>query len=152
MTALAFTPPPGFEPHFRKSPLTEPWEPLYSKKAGASLIIGLLVRAPHTNARGLLHGGLIAALADNAIGLACALSTQARGGLVTVSLTVDLLGRAAVGDWIEFTATPAKIGRSLAYGDCRVMTGDALIAKASAIFSLPKDAAEDERTQSHDAE
>ena len=24
--------PAGFEPHFRKSPLTDPWEPLYSKK------------------------------------------------------------------------------------------------------------------------
>jgi hypothetical protein len=24
--------PDGFEPHFRKSPLTDPWEPLYSKR------------------------------------------------------------------------------------------------------------------------
>ena len=24
--------PDGFEPHFRKSPLTDPWEPLYRRK------------------------------------------------------------------------------------------------------------------------
>ena len=24
--------PAGFEPHFRKSPFTDPWEPLYSRK------------------------------------------------------------------------------------------------------------------------
>ena len=24
-------PPEGFAPHFRKSPLTDPWEPLYSR-------------------------------------------------------------------------------------------------------------------------
>jgi uncharacterized protein (TIGR00369 family) len=150
MNGSAFTPPPSFEPHFRKSPLTDPWEPLYSRQAGQSFVIGLLVRAPHTNARGLMHGGLIAALADNAIGLSCALAAQSQGGLVTVSLTVDLLGKAAVGDWIEFTATPAKIGRSLVYGDCRVTSGETLIAKASAIFSLPRNSAQTERSGSNE--
>jgi hypothetical protein len=24
--------PEGFEPHYRQSPLTDPWEPLYSKR------------------------------------------------------------------------------------------------------------------------
>ena len=64
-------PPEGFQPHFRKSPLTDPWEPLYSKVLPDRVVIGLYVREPHTNSRGMLHGGLIAALADNAMGLSC---------------------------------------------------------------------------------
>jgi len=32
--------PKGFASHFRKSPLTEPWEPLYSKKTEVGIIIG----------------------------------------------------------------------------------------------------------------
>ncbi len=150
MMAAAFTLPPGFAPHFRKSPLTDPWEPIFSKQESTSFTIGLLVAAPHTNARGFLHGGLIAALSDNAIGLACALSARVQSGLVTVNLSVDLLGRAAIGDWIAFTATPSKIGRSLAYGDCRVTSGDVLIAKASAIFSLPKATSETARRYRHE--
>ena len=53
--------PEGFEPHFRKSPLTDPWEPLYSKRLPDRVVVGLYVREPHTNSRGMLHGGLIAA-------------------------------------------------------------------------------------------
>ena len=54
--------PEGFERHTRRSPLTDPWEPLYSKRTDKAVIIGLRLAKPHTNGRGLIHGGLIAAL------------------------------------------------------------------------------------------
>ena len=69
--------PEGFEPHFRKSPFTDPWEPLYSRRGEKSVAIGLRLAKPHTNSRGLIHGGLIASLADNAMGYSC---SQALGG------------------------------------------------------------------------
>ncbi len=50
--------PAGFEPHFRKARFTDPWEPLYSKKTEKAVIMGLRLAKPHTNARGLIHGGL----------------------------------------------------------------------------------------------
>src|SRR5262249_17921287 len=59
--------PEGYSPHFRKSPLIEPWEPLYSKQLPDRVVIGLEVRRVHCNSRGLAHGGLISALADNAM-------------------------------------------------------------------------------------
>ncbi len=64
--------PEGFEPHFRKSPFTDPWEPLYSRRTDKAVFMGLRLAKPHTNARGLIHGGLIASLADNAMGYSCA--------------------------------------------------------------------------------
>ncbi len=134
-------PPAGFAPHFRKSPLTDAWEPLYSKRDGDVLTIGVLIAAPHTNARGMAHGGLIAALADNAMGLACVLSQAGAGaglsGIVTVSLTCDFTGTARIGDWLEVRASPVRVGRTLAFGEARVTTGDRLIARASAVFSVP---------------
>ena len=63
--------PEGFERRTRRSPLTDPWEPLYSKQTDKAVIIGLRLAKPHTNGRGLIHGGLIAALADNAMGHSC---------------------------------------------------------------------------------
>ena len=45
------TPPEGFEPHFRKSGLTDPWEPLYSVRDEARVRIGLFLREPHCNSR-----------------------------------------------------------------------------------------------------
>src|SRR4051794_26203767 len=72
MTDIAQDLPEGFEPNHRKSPLTEPWEPIYSKRTDKAVILGLRLAKPHTNGRGLIHGGLIAALADNAMGHSCA--------------------------------------------------------------------------------
>jgi hypothetical protein len=40
--------PDGFERHFRQSPFTDPWEPLYSKRTDKAVIVGLrLGQAPH---------------------------------------------------------------------------------------------------------
>ena len=62
---MSLAPPPGFARHFRQSPLTDPWEPLWSMRDGEAFVLALEIAAPHTNARGMAHGGLIAALADN---------------------------------------------------------------------------------------
>ena len=59
--------PDGFERQSRPSPLTDPWEPIYSKETPDAIILGLRLATPHTNARGFAHGGLIAALTDKAM-------------------------------------------------------------------------------------
>ena len=76
--------PAGFEPHFRQSPFTDPWEPLYSKKTEKAVTMGLRLAKAHTNARGLIHGGLIASLADNSMGYSCAQATGWTTSFVTV--------------------------------------------------------------------
>ena len=105
--------PDGFVPHFRKSPLTDPWEPLYSKKTDDAIIIGLRATESHCNSRGFVHGGLISALADNAMGLSCAGHHENLTGLVTISLHVDFVGSAKIGDWLEFSTQTVKPGRSI---------------------------------------
>ena len=83
--------PEGFERHTRRSPLTDPWEPLYSRRTDKAVIIGLRLAKAHTNGRGLIHGGLIAALADNAMGHSCAHVMGGVSSLVTIGLAVDFV-------------------------------------------------------------
>ena len=40
--------PEGFSRHDRKSPLTDPWEPLYRRLSGDTVILGLRAGAAHT--------------------------------------------------------------------------------------------------------
>ena len=47
--------PEGFELHTRRSPLTDPWEPLYSKRTGKAVILGLRLAKPHRLAAGGLE-------------------------------------------------------------------------------------------------
>ena len=132
--------PEGFSPHVRKSPLTDPWEPLYARKDSDRTVIGLVVAAAHTNSRGFLHGGLIAALADNAMGLSCGVVLARDGiaanGLVTISLTVDYVGRAEIGQWLVFDTAFIRPGRTICFAEAEVTADGAPVARARATFRV----------------
>jgi uncharacterized protein (TIGR00369 family) len=128
--------PAGFEPHFRKSPFTDPWEPLYSKKTEAAVIIGLRLARSHTNARGLIHGGLIASLADNAMGYSCAQAMGWATSLVTISLAVDYVGAAEIGQWLAVESTVIKTGNTICFAQSLIKADDAVIARANGTFCV----------------
>lgn len=128
--------PDGFEPHFRRSPLTEAWEPLYSKRTDKAVIMGLRLAQPHTNARGLIHGGLIAALADNAMGYSCAQATGWRTTFVTISLAVDFIGSADIGQWLAVESDVIKTGATICFAQSLIKADDVVIARASATFRV----------------
>jgi uncharacterized protein (TIGR00369 family) len=128
--------PAGFEPHFRRSPLTDPWEPLYSKRTDKAVIIGLRLAKPHTNGRGLIHGGLIAALADNAMGYSCAQATGWTTTFVTISLAVDFVGTAEIGQWCTVESEVIKTGRTICFAQSLIKAEDAVIARANGTFRV----------------
>ena len=128
--------PEGFEPHFRKSPMTDPWEPLYSKRTEKAVIMGLRLAKPHTNGRGLIHGGLIAALSDNAMGYSCALVMGWTSSLVTISLSVDFVGTAQVGQWLAVESDVIKTGSTICFAQSLVKADDVVIARANGTFRV----------------
>src|ERR1700687_1869292 len=83
--------PEGFEPQSRRSPLTDPWEPIYSKQTPDAIILGLRLATPHTNARGVVHGGVIAALTDKAMGHSCGHKMRGAYSLVTGRMSIAFL-------------------------------------------------------------
>jgi uncharacterized protein (TIGR00369 family) len=128
--------PAGFEPLSRKSSLTEPWEPLYAKSTDKAVIIGLRLARPHTNGRGLIHGGLIAALGDNAMGYSCARVTNWTTSFVTISLAVDFVGSAEIGQWCSIETDVIKTGKTICFAQCLVKADDVVIARASGTFRV----------------
>jgi uncharacterized protein (TIGR00369 family) len=133
--------PEGFEPHSRKSPLTEPWEPHYATRTDKAVIIGLRLARPHTNGRGLIHGGLIAALADNAMGHSCAHCMGGVSSLVTIGLAVDFVGTAEVGQWLAVESDVVKTGRTICFAQSLIKADGAVIARVNATFRVaPKKA------------
>ena len=128
--------PEGFERHTRRSPLTDPWEPLYSKRTDKAMIIGLRLAKPHTNGRGLIHGGLITALADNAMGYSCALVTNWTTSFVTVSLSVDFVGSAEIGQWCSIESDVIKTGKTICFAQCLIKADGVVIARASGTFRV----------------
>jgi uncharacterized protein (TIGR00369 family) len=130
--------PAGFEPHFKKSPLTDPWEPLYAKRMDAAIFIGVRLAKPHTNSRGLIHGGLITALADNAMGYSCALVTGWDTGksLVTISLAVDFIGTAKIGQWLSIEPEVIRAGSTICFAQSLIKADNVVIARANGTFRV----------------
>lgn len=132
--------PEGFVRHDRRSPFTDPWEPLFSRKQAEAIQLAVPLAQAHCNARGFVHGALIAALADNAMGLSAVTSAIGRGlevkGAVTVNLALDYLDSARVGELLELHPSVLRCGSTLAFVECKALCGERLIARANATFRM----------------
>jgi uncharacterized protein (TIGR00369 family) len=137
--------PGGYVPHIRTSPVTEPWQPLFSRIGDGTVTLALRVRDAHCNGKGFLHGGVINALADNAMGLSvietlCQRGIERSRGGATVSLSLDFLQTAQVGQWVEFEPRVLKVGRGIGFADCLVLADSQIIARGNATYRFYEEA------------
>jgi acyl-coenzyme A thioesterase 13 len=126
---------PGFKPLFRTSPVLDLIGPLYFRGEGGQLAIGLRAEAKHCNSRGTVHGGILATLADVALGYTMAFSFDPPRNLVTANLSIDYAGTAKAGDWLEAHVDIQKQGSRLSFANCYILAGEQRIVRASAVFA-----------------
>jgi acyl-coenzyme A thioesterase 13 len=128
--------PAGFEPLFRTSPFVELLGPLYSRGRGADFALGLYAQAKHCNARGSVHGGVMATISDIALGYGISYASDPPLSLVTASLTLDFAGSARQGDWLEARVDLQKTGSRLAFANCYIWAAGQRVVRASATFAV----------------
>ena len=128
--------PEGFQAMTGLSPFNALVGPLYQRRDDRGVSIGLRIEAKHTNSRGICHGGLLATLADLALGYALAgQSDKIAGSFFTVQLSIDYASPAKPGDWIESEVEIQQAGARLAFANCYLVAAGRRIARASAIFA-----------------
>jgi uncharacterized protein (TIGR00369 family) len=131
--------PPGT---FRQSPFAdfiggkiEEWREGYVR-------LGLLLEERHTNPHGVMHGGVITTLMDEALGGVIAsvrgMDAMWKAPHATVDMNVSFLSNARAGDEITVEGRVLKIGRSVAFGEAeaRRRRDQALIAKGRFTFVI----------------
>lgn len=134
--ALALV-PEGFTRLVVGGPYFRQLGPMYSRPAGGSgIVLGMRVIEPHLNTQSVCHGGMLATVADGALGIAVALAVERRKAYVTVSLTADFLSSAKLGDWLEAHVQLTRQGKRLVYASCDLRVGDRHVLRSSAVFSL----------------
>lgn len=142
--------PEGFEPVKSGTPFVDLAGPFYFKEEGRLVAIGLMLEEKHCNSAGTAHGGLIATMADFALGNSighASISDEEReqwrstGQLtrkpvprVTVSMTNDYAGTAKIGDWIEMHVDIQRLGRSLSFANAYLHLRGNRIARASGVY------------------
>lgn len=129
--------PAGFKPLPAASPFNELVGPLHERRGEGSISLGLRVGKRHSNSRGICHGGVLATLADLALGYGLMAKTGSRSGFVTAHLDIDYAGAAELGDWIHSEVEVQRVGSRLAFATGYLCVGARRIVRMSGIFALP---------------
>jgi uncharacterized protein (TIGR00369 family) len=105
--------------------------------------VAMDVHEGHVNLQGLVHGGMLAIVADTACGLAIRSAMEPGRLHITTDLDIHYLVPARPGRILGH-GTAIRVGRSLAFAEASVEDGDGrLLAKAQSRFSVR--GTEDER-------
>ena len=125
--------PEGFEPITDEGAFVQHIGPVLGRDG----VVGLQIDERHTNSFGKAQGGVLATLVDfaNAHNVRRE-SDEQNPSVATVSLTVDYLGTADEGDWVEAHVTVERLGGTLAFVDCSVKRDEKEIVRGRAVFAL----------------
>lgn len=108
--------PRGFQPlRLRPNPYIDACGPLYGRREGDQLVLGLRVEQRHCNPARTCHGGMLTTLADMLLVLGASAQTGNTRYMLTVSLNCDFVGPAPEGSWIEGRLQVLRATRSLVF-------------------------------------
>ena len=91
--------PPGFRELTEAAGFAAANGPWFEKIESGRAIRGFRPGPRHANALGIVHGGMLAAFLDSAMGTAVFHTLQRR--CVTLKLSIDYLGPGRLGDWLQ---------------------------------------------------
>lgn len=97
---------------------------------------GIRIEQHHCSFAGTCHGGLLATVLDIALGRGVAVEREGAHA-PTVTLTIDYMRAAQLGDWLETRTRILRRTRSMAFCDTVLVGPDGIVARANAIFKLP---------------
>ncbi|MDM0035751.1 PaaI family thioesterase [Variovorax sp. J22P271] len=131
--------PTGFTPSDLHEGFLDHVGPLFMKASSDTSQFVLAFRAEirHANRYGVLHGGMLATLADVAIGANLARTGEGVETTLTLNLKLDYIAAGRVGDWIEAHVELTKERGRVRFGECVIRSGDQVLVRASAVFYVP---------------
>lgn len=108
--------------------------PWYEKRADDRIVRAFRVEERHTNRLGIAHGGMLMAFADVLMGEA---GSRASGKpSVTMRMTVDFVGPAKLGDWVEGEGEVSRTTRNLVFVRARIWRGRHTLLTTSGVFNF----------------
>ena len=128
--------PRGFKPANFSPGFLDRGGPYWLGKADGRTIVGLRIDEGHLNYQDVAHGGVLTTFADVALSFALFASENPPLPVATATLTVNFLGAARLGDWLEAEARIDRIGKRLGYASGSIRCGDETIATMSGVFSV----------------
>ena len=131
--------PSGFEPAGFTPGFLDHGGPYYLGAAVEGVrVVGLLICPHHINYRDAAHGGVISTFADVALSHAVYDAERPRLAPSTVTLTVNYLAAAKLGDWLEARVRIDRLGGRTAYTSGGIWRGAEQITTMSGVFAFKR--------------
>ena len=109
-----------------------------STEDGAA-VVEMMAKEEMANTMGYVHGGMISALADSAMGRALRTIEPAVARSMSFDLKLNFISAAKVGETLRATGRVVHAGRRTAVTECRVEgPGQRLVATASGTFAITR--------------
>lgn len=118
----------------RASPFISMVGPVMLREANGYVELRLDVTRDHCNARGAVHGGMIATFADIALGRNLAKKSQPGRYYVTTSLNVNYLAATTEGDCLVARIDSVKAGARVGFVHGQILAGEKPVAEISGVF------------------
>ena len=109
--------------------------PAWRRRESEKLQLALMTGGQHANRNGVVHGGVLLALADHALGM-ISLDRTGHFGQATISLNVQFVSPAAIGDFIEVDAEVIRQTRSIVFLRGTLRVGPRVVATADGIWKI----------------
>ncbi len=110
--------------------------PIWRRMTDSREEFGFVAEEKHLNRNGNVHGGMLVALFDHALGQACYRLVGADAALATIQINTQFMRLANPGDFVTASAEILRQTRSLLFirGECRVdreaiLAGDAMVKR-----------------------
>jgi uncharacterized protein (TIGR00369 family) len=107
--------------------------PLWQRGEGPSLRFGFVVTAKHLNFNNILHGGMLATLADQSMGMTAQRATGIKPH-VTIELNIHFIGTVRLGEFVEAHCEVVRAARSIIFMQAKLVAGTRIVGSATGIW------------------
>ena len=118
----------------RASPFITKVGPVMMRNVDGFVELRLDVVRDHTNARGAVHGGMVATFADIALGRNLAMKSKPGRYYVTTSLNVNYLAATTEGDCLIAKIHSVKAGTRVGFVAGQILSNGRAVAEISGTF------------------
>lgn len=109
--------------------------PLWSKQIEGVWRWGFVADARHLNGQGVVHGGMLMTMIDQALGITVYFAAGKKPA-VTIDLSVKFVDAARLGDFIEAHTTVVRTTRSLVFMSGQLTRGARPVLTAQGIWKI----------------
>ena len=109
--------------------------PLWRRRDGEGWSYAFLAEAKHLNRRGVIHGSMLTAFADQALGLTAWYANERRPQ-TTVQLDVHFVDAVRAGDFVQARCKVVRRTRSLLFMCAVLVVGSRVVATANGVWEV----------------